>query len=229
MKDGGIWHENWMLTDRERIPLMEKSLVITAGRTGLTRFSGKIETEIVRKSIHILVGVVPTLAAVNLQVTTTLLGFGVLFYTYCELLRLRGYEVAVVSRVTALAARRRDAGRFVLGPVTLGMGALVSLLVFPEPSASIAIYALAFGDGLSSLVGRLFGTVRIPFTGGKSLEGSLTCFLAVWASAYGKTGDPAGALAVAAVATAAEALPTRDLDNLILPLVVGLAARLIYS
>ncbi len=228
MRSGEIWHENRMLSDRERIPPMEKSLVIAAGRTGLARFSGKIETEIVRKSIHILVGIVPTLAAVNLQVTSTLLGFGILFYTYCELLRLRGYEVALVSRVTALAARRRDAGRFVLGPVTLGMGALFSLLVFPEPAASIAIYALAFGDGLSSLMGRLFGTVRIPFTGGKSLEGSLTCFLAVWASAYGRTGDPAGALAVAGAATVAEALPTRDLDNLILPLVVGLTARFIF-
>lgn len=228
MGNGEIWHGNRMLSDLERISPMEKSLVIAAGRTGLARFSGKIETEIVRKSIHILVGIVPTLAAVNPQVTSTLLGFGILFYTYCELLRLRGYEVALVSRVTALAARRWDAGRFVLGPVTLGMGALFSLLVFPEPAASIAIYALAFGDGLSSLMGRLFGTVRIPYTGGKSLEGSLTCFLAVWVSAYGRTGDPAGALAVAGAATVAEALPTRDLDNLILPLVVGLTARLIF-
>jgi len=207
---------------------MERTLTMAAGRSGLARYSGKIETEIVRKSIHILVGIVPTLAAVSPQVTSTLLAFGILFYTYCELLRLRGYEIAVVSRVTALAARRRDSGRFVLGPVTLGMGALFSLLVFPEPAASIAIYALAFGDGLSSLVGRLFGTVRIPFTGGKSLEGSLTCFLAVWAAAYGKTGDPSGALVIAGAATVAEAAPTRDLDNLLLPLVVGLAVRMIY-
>lgn len=228
MKEAGTWHGIRRKDGRERIPLMEPSLSIAAGRSGLARLSGKIETEIVRKSIHVLVGIVPTLAAVNLQVTSTLLGFGILFYTYCELLRLRGYEVAVVSRVTALAARRRDSGRFVLGPVTLGLGALLSLVVFPEPAASIAIYALAFGDGLSSLVGRLFGTVRIPFTGGKSLEGSLTCFLAVWAAACGRMGDPSGALAVAAAATAAEALPTRDLDNLILPLVVGLAVRLIY-
>lgn len=228
MKDGGTWHGNWMLTGNERTPPMERTLTMAAGRSGLARYSGKIETEIVRKSIHILVGIVPTLAAVSPQVTSTLLAFGILFYTYCELLRLRGYEIAVVSRVTALAARRRDSGRFVLGPVTLGMGALFSLLVFPEPAASIAIYALAFGDGLSSLVGRLFGTVRIPFTGGKSLEGSLTCFLAVWAAAYGKTGDPSGALVIAGAATVAEAAPTRDLDNLLLPLVVGLAVRMIY-
>ena len=207
---------------------MDKTLTIAAGRSGLARYSSKVEIEIVRKSIHILVGIVPTLAAVSLQVTATFLSCGILFYIYCEMLRLRGYEVALVSRVTALAARRRDSGRFVLGPVTLGLGALLSLMLFPEPAASIAIYALAFGDGLSSLVGRLFGTVRIPFTGGKSLEGSLTCFLAVWAAAYGRTGDPAGSLAIAGVATVAEAAPTRDLDNLLLPLAAGLTTIFIF-
>lgn len=192
------------------------------------RYSEKIQVELVRKSIHILVGIVPTMAAVHLPVTQALLVSGILFYTYCEMLRLRGYEVTIVSRLTALAARRRDSGRFVLGPVTLGMGAFISLLFFPEPSASIAIYALAFGDGLSSLVGRLFGTVRIPYTGGKSIEGSLTCFLAVGAAAYGKTGDPLGSLAVALIATIAEAVPTKDLDNLLLPFVVGVASHLVF-
>lgn len=207
---------------------MEKSMILTAGRCGLERYSSKIEVELVRKSIHILIAVVPTLAAINLPVTSVFLVCGILFYTYCEILRLRGYEVVVVSRVTALAARRRDAGRFVLGPVSLGMGALISILFFPEPAASIAIYALAFGDGLSSLVGRLFGTLRLPFTGGKSIEGSLTCFLAVWAAAYGKTGDAGGALVIAGAATIAEAAPTRDLDNLLLPFVVGVTVRILY-
>jgi phytol kinase len=93
---------------------------------------------------------------------------------------MEGYSVPIVSKVTALAARRRDGDRFVLGPITLGLGALLSLLLYPNPAASIAIYALAFGDGLSSLVGKSFGSVRIPFTGGKSLEGSLTCMVAVF-------------------------------------------------
>lgn len=208
---------------------MEKSLTLAVGRSGLERYSGKIHVELVRKSIHILVGVVPTLAAANMQITATLLLCGILFYTYCEMLRLKGYEVLLVSRVTAMAARRRDSGRFVLGPVTLGLGALVSLLCFPEPASSIAIYALAFGDGLSSLVGRVFGTLRIPFTGGKSIEGSLTCFLAVWAAAFGKTGDVFGSMVVALIAMLAEAAPTKDMDNLLLPFVVGLAARLILS
>jgi len=229
MNNSGIWHEDCIPFKYGRIPLMEKSMALTVGRNGLERYSEKIHIELVRKSIHIMIGVVPTLAAINLQVTAALLVCGVLFYTYCEMLRLRGYEVAIISHITTMAARRRDSGHFVLGPVTLGMGALVSLLFFPEPVSSIAIYALAFGDGFSSLVGRLFGTIRIPFTGGKSIEGSLTCFVAVGVAAYGKTGDALGSLIIAFIAMLAEAAPTKDLDNLLLPFVVGLVARLVYS
>lgn len=191
-------------------------------------WSAEIKTELLRKSIHLLIGLVPTLANWNFSLTVLLLASGILVYSYSELMRLRGFEIAIISKVTALAARRRDAGRFVMGPVTLGIGALLALVLYPEPAASIAIYALAFGDGLSSLVGKAFGTVRIPFTGGKSLEGSLTCFLAVLCSAYAVSGDLARSAAIAFVATVTEAAPTKDADNVLLPSIVGLAAVLLF-
>lgn len=187
----------------------------------------EIRTELVRKSIHLLIGLVPTLAGWNFGLTVALLSSGIIIYAYGEFLRLRGFEVALISKVTMMAARKRDAGKFVLGPVTLGMGALLSLLLYPEPAATIAIYALAFGDGLSSLVGRTFGSIRLPFTGGKSLEGSLTCFLAVLCAAYATTGLAVRSMAIALVATAAEAAPTKDLDNLLLPMITGLAAAVL--
>jgi dolichol kinase len=157
-----------------------------------------------------------------------LLTCGILFYTWCEASRLRGFDVAIVSRVTELASRRRDSGRFVLGPVTLALGALLSLLLYPHPAASIAIYALAFGDGLSSLIGKLFGSIRLPFTGGKSLEGSLACFVAVLMAAYRHTYNLGGSLLIAAFATVVEALPTKDMDNIILPVATGFLATLLF-
>jgi len=138
-------------------------------------------------------------------------------------------DIAVISRLTASAARRRDAGKFVYGPVTLGIGALLALMLYPEPAASIAIYALAFGDGLSSLVGKAFGSIRIPFTGGKSVEGSLTCFVAVLCSAYAVTGDAPRSAAIALIATVTEAIPSKDMDNILLPMLVGLAAVAIFG
>ena len=106
---------------------------------------------------------------------------------------------------------------------------MCALLMYPEPAASIAIYALAFGDGISSLAGRLFGTVRIPFTGGKSLEGSFSCFMAVFLSAWAVSHRPATSASIALFATLVEVLPTKDLDNLLLPVAVGAFAHFLLG
>ncbi len=194
----------------------------------LQAISEEIRIEILRKGIHLLIAFVPGIAQISLGLAVGLLSGGVLFYAACEQLRMGGYKVPVVSKVTALAARRRDGERFVLGPITLGLGALISLLLYPNPAASIAIYALAFGDGLSSLIGKSFGSVRLPFTGGKSLEGSLTCLVAVAIAAYAVTGDAPRSVAVAVAAMLIEAAPTKDFDNIILPVAVGAIATLLF-
>jgi dolichol kinase len=191
--------------------------------------SEEIRTEILRKSIHLLIAFVPAIASMNLGLAVGLLSGGVLFYAFCERLRIEGYKVPVVSRVTALAARRRDGDGYVLGPITLGLGALLSLLLYPNLAATLAIYALAFGDGLSSLIGKTFGSLRIPFTGGKSLEGSLTCLVAVFVASYLLTGDLPRSFVVGLAATLIEAAPTKDLDNIILPVSVGAIADLLFK
>jgi dolichol kinase len=189
--------------------------------------SEELRIEILRKGIHLLIAFVPTLAGYGKGLTIGLLCGGIILYTICEGLRISGYKVPIISKITALAARRRDEGSFVLGPVTLGIGALLALLVYPNPAATIAIYALAFGDGLSSLVGKSIGAITLPFTGGKSLEGSLTCLTAVFISSMTVTQDTERSFAVAMIATLIEAAPTRDLDNIILPMTTGAAAVLL--
>jgi phytol kinase len=199
-----------------------------ASRHDIRALSEEIRIEILRKSIHLLIAFIPGIAQLSLGLAVGLLSGGVLFYAACERLRIDGYSVPLISRVTALAARRRDGSRFVLGPVTLGLGALLSLLLYPNPAASIAIYALAFGDGLSSLVGKSFGSIRLPFTGGKSLEGSLTCLLAVFMASWALTRDLPRSLAIAIFATIVEAAPMKDFDNIVLPVAVGAAATLLF-
>ena len=210
--------------------MMETLSTITSKPSprSIGRASEEIRTELLRKGIHLLIAFVPGIAYLSLGLAVGLLSGGVLFYAACERLRVKGYYVPVISQITALAARRRDGDRFVLGPVTLGIGALLSLLMYPNPAASIAIYALAFGDGLSSLVGKTFGSIRLPFTGGKSLEGSLTCLLAVFAASIAITGDAKRSLIVAIAAALVEAAPTKDFDNIILPVAVGAVATLLF-
>ena len=197
----------------------QKSLAAVRGLRG----------EIVRKLLHFLVALVPLMASVDKNLTLLLLGTGVIFYIIVEKLRQEGVEVLVISDLTIFASRDRDKGRFVLGPVTLGLGAMLALALYPEPASRIAIYALAFGDGFASLAGKLIGGIRLPFTRGKTLAGTLACFITVWIIAFRILGNPAYALLIAGVAAFLEALPTEDLDNVLLPAGTGLFVSLLLG
>jgi len=189
---------------------------------------GELKTEIVRKAIHFLIALTPSMAAVNRPLTVLFLMAGTLGYTFMEYLRLNGVKIPVFSSLSRMASRPRDTGRFVMGPVTLGLGALIALLLYPSPVASIAIYALAFGDGFASLAGKFFGKWRPAFLYGKSVEGSLACFTAALISAYAVSGSMRIALTAAFTAMVVEALPIGDYDNLLLPVTVGMAVQLAF-
>ena len=185
-------------------------------------------TEAIRKSIHFLIALCPSLAALSYQFTALALMAGIFGYTVMELLRLSGVKVPLVSALTRMASRPRDMHGFVLGPVTLGLGALLALALFPLPVASIAIYALAFGDGFAGLVGKLYGRLRPAFLFGKSVEGSAACFAATFVTAYLVSRSYAVSLAAALTATAIEALPLEDHDNVALPLAVCAVVSLVF-
>jgi dolichol kinase len=65
---------------------------------------------------------------------------------------------------------------------------------------------------------------RIPFAKGKTVMGSLACFAAVFVSSYPLVHKPAEAGLVALTATALEAVPSGDFDNLLVPVGTGLVA-----
>ena len=93
--------------------------------------------------------------------------------------------------------------------------------MLPPDCARVGIYALAFGDGLASLGGKIYGRVKLPHTGGKTLEGSLTCFAAVFISTFLVTKLSIVSLIVAFVATIIEVLPLGDWDNMLIPTCAG--------
>ncbi|MDR0409584.1 MAG: phosphatidate cytidylyltransferase [Spirochaetaceae bacterium] len=185
----------------------------------------ELKSECVRKSIHFLIAFTPLLAVAGRGFAILSLTFGLILYIYLESLRLAGVEVPFFSSIIRKASRPRDNNRFVLGPVTLGLGALLSLLFLPETAANIAIYALAFGDGFASLIGRVFGRMRPAFLLGKSLEGSVACFFSVFIASWYVCGNVAVSFASASAATVCEALPLEDYDNIVIPLAAGFAAK----
>jgi len=193
---------------------------VIAGASATPAMAG----EVVRKGLHLLIALVPTFASLSVPLTLALLAAGTMFYALAEASRRHGHPVIMVSRLTLIASRAVDRDRFVLGPVTLGLGAMLALLLYPEPAASIGIYALAFGDGFASLVGRLVRSPRLPLTRGKSVTGSLACFAAVFVSSTPLVRTPAQAALVALAATILEAVPSGDFDNLLVPVGTGLVA-----
>ncbi len=187
-----------------------------------------IRKELVRKSIHLGACLVPFFLEHMRFVVLIGLTSVLFIYTIAEFLRLKGKHIFFFSAVTEVAARKRDENRFVLGPVTLATGILLSALFFDQNSAAIAIYALAFGDGLASLAGKLFGKHIIPFCAGKTLEGSLTCFGAIFLSTLCVTNNVVISLLLAFVGTVIEVLPIKDFDNIIIPLVLGFVAQVYF-
>jgi len=184
-----------------------------------------VKSEIVRKLIHFLIALSPLMASFNRTFTLFFLLFGTVCYTVFEMLRLRGIKIPLISMLTTLASRPRDRGHIVLGPITLGMGAFFSLMLFPPVTASVAIYALAFGDGFAGLAGRFFGRHKPAFLFGKSIEGSLVCFAVVFLTSFLVLADLRIALLTALAAMLAESLPLEDYDNIVLPLAVGLVVH----
>lgn len=180
-----------------------------------------VKKELFRKSIHLCSGFVPLVLYYFYWPTIVLLVLAVTAYSTCEFLRLKGYEIPVVSLITETAARKRDEDKFVLGPVTLVCGILLAALFLPFESAMVGIFALSFGDGCASLIGKIFGRVKIPHMGGKTLEGCLACCTAVFLSTLAVSKDPLLSLGIGCITMLIEVLPLFDFDNLIIPLTIG--------
>jgi len=186
--------------------------------------------ELFRKSIHLCSALVPFFLDHFFTLTVILLLCALAGYTVSEILRLKGYKIPVISTVTQIAARKRDEDKFVLGPVTLVIGILITALSIKDPECRrIGIYALAFGDGLASLCGKFFGRIHISFTKGKTAAGSIACFTAVFISTFCVCRNTGIALAVAFAAMLIEILPLADMDNIIIPPAIGFLSLYLYS
>ena len=186
-----------------------------------TQYRNSILKEIFRKSIHLCSALVPLFLDIAYIPVLILLASALVLYTVSEILRLKGIEIPVVSKITAVAARKRDENKFVLGPVTLVIGILIAAVLWDKEFYRIGIFALAFGDGLASLFGKLLGRIRIPLSNGKTAAGSLTCFIAVFISSFCVCSNAEISLILGIAAMVIEVIPMMDFDNICIPVIIG--------
>lgn len=178
--------------------------------------------EVFRKSIH--AGSALTVLSLNLfgkNITLAVLIVALAAYLVSELLRTRGVFVPFIAQVTQAAARKRDEGKIVLGPITLALGIALTLIFFSNKYATFGIFALSFGDGAASLFGKLFGHNYIPYSLAKSAEGSLACFFGAFVAIYAASGCVSVSFILAVIAMTVELLPLMDFDNIAIPLCVA--------
>jgi len=185
-----------------------------------------MKSELMRKGIHILIAFAPFLAGISKPNTALFLMTGALFYACLEGLRFVGFSPPFVTSVTNTVTRKREEGRFELGPVTLALGALLAILLLPPQAAAAGIYVLAFADSAATLIGKFFGRLRPAFMRGKSIEGSLACFVVASLICFFIFDDWRVAVVTGLVSAAVEAFSISDFDNLLLPLASGATAAL---
>ena len=107
---------------------------------------------------------------------------------------------------------------------------MLSLILYPEPAASIAIFALAFGDGIASLAGKVLRGPVDPLHPGQDPVGHPGLLRGrVPRHAESVTAGRMQSLVIAAAAAILEAIPAGNFDNLVVPLGVGFLADRLLS
>ncbi|MBM4053141.1 MAG: hypothetical protein FJ264_00415 [Planctomycetes bacterium] len=177
--------------------------------------------ELRRKSLHIIIALVPVFSQFLFATTLTVLFSLVALYLISEFLRINGFSFPMFGIVTKSSIRKREERGIAFGPVTLILGASLSILFFPKEIASVVIWIVAFSDAAATLVGKSIGNFRIPYNRQKSIEGSFAALIvAVFCGCIYLPVIPA--IIAAFIACFIESLPLRALDNLLMPVGTGL-------
>lgn len=193
--------------------------LIEVGDKAVDMWEGWLQ-EARRKLVHIFAAAVPFVAMLAPVLTIVSLCMVAVIYSISEWIRLNGRLLPLVGDITASCIRKEERRHFVLAPVTLALGVVVSLIIFPYEVAAAVILILAFADSAATLVGRAWGTRRIPYNRSKSIQGSAAAFMAAYlcAALY----FPLVAAGVAAlVSSLIESLPIKD-DNISVPVGTGI-------
>jgi phytol kinase len=153
--------------------------------------------------------------------------------------------IGVIKDESAVKAMSRSGDRreILRGPLYYGIVFVVLTIVFwlRSPVGIIALMLLCGGDGLADILGRRFGSSKLPWNPGKSWLGTLGMFLGGWVFAilvmavYLAAGVFPGTLTaylpaitiIALVGAVVESLPIHDLDNITVTLAAVLVGLLL--
>ena len=181
--------------------------------------------EIRRKFIHILIALVPIFSAPVYKATLSVLFILLIIYLISECIRINGYAFPMLGSITKSSIRKTEEKGIAYGPVTLILGACISLILFPAYISSTVILIVAFSDTAATLIGKKLGRHRVPYNKKKSIEGSMAALIVAFLCGYIYL-PLFPALVAAFSSTIIESLPLKSLDNLFMPIGTGI---ILYS
>lgn len=144
--------------------------------------------------------------------------------------------IGIIKDQAAVQAMSRTGNRreILRGPLYYGLVFVLITAVYwlDTPVGIVALMLMCGGDGLADILGRRYGSARLPWNKAKSWAGSLGMFLGGWLlslailALYLSAGIFPGSLsaylepvtAIALIGTLIESLPLRDIDNLTITL-----------
>ena len=186
--------------------------------------------EVQRKAIHLSFILVPLIYHYDLLPKAFIVR-GLLFATLVsiviELARLHDARVRRFFGTFFREMIRRHEHKQLLGSTYLLIASVITIEIFSEPIATSALGALILGDSAAALVGKTVGRSRLF---GKSLEGSIACFVVSFLFAWGVIGLDARTAALGMLtATVFEFLPIPLDDNFRIPLSAGFVMKFFVS
>ncbi|XP_051220157.1 probable phytol kinase, chloroplastic [Lolium perenne] len=230
------------------------TLLVTAGAYSLVRAFDAlterrlIEQNLSRKIVHVLSGVL-FMSSWPLFSDSTEARFFAAVVPFLNCVRLLTYGLGFFSDEALVKSVTREGKREELlrGPLYYVIVLLIIVLVFwrDSPIGIVSLSMMSGGDGFADIIGRRFGSLKLPFNKKKSWAGSVAMFISgsllsaimlfyfswlghiqvSWDQALGKL------LLVALAATVVECIPVNDVvdDNISVPLATMCVAFLLFG
>jgi dolichol kinase len=189
----------------------------------------KHKSEVFRKAIHFNLILLPLgyryLVDFDKKTTLIILITLLIIALLVEVFRMKHPTFKrIFLDIFGLMLRHREYRDFTSATYML-ISVTICIAAFPPQIAFAAIAFLAIGDTMAALVGVQFGKRKLT-SSGKSLEGSLACFVSAFIFGMFFL-NPVIAFSGALAASLSELAPMRFDDNLKVPLISGIVMLLV--
>ncbi|MBI5152473.1 phosphatase PAP2 family protein [Candidatus Peregrinibacteria bacterium] len=185
----------------------------------------KSELEVRRQLLHLAVGIVIA-SFVYYNFLNIWLFLAAIAIGGAMSFILKYKKIPIVSHMQKYFEREHDIKRFPgKGLIYMVAGSALSYAVFGKEIAVASILILAFGDSLTHIIGKYFGSIRSPFDETKHVEGTVIAFF-ITALVVMKFASFNQVVVGTLIAMAVEMVPIkiwkiRIDDNLIIPVLAG--------